>query len=78
MVFPVSNHFNRIDIFGKDDHKSKSGKYMVVVLQFLGTSCSRYNNNCITNLRAPDITLSIYTCFIETVLYNSFQCSLHH
>ena len=34
-----------------------------VVLQLLGTSCSCYNNNCITKLWAHDPTFSIYKCF---------------
>ena len=36
-------------------------KYLVVVLQLLGTSCSCYNNNYITKLWDPALTFSIYT-----------------
>ena len=38
-------------------------KYLVVVLQLLGNSCSCYNINCITKLWAPALNLSIYTWF---------------
>ena len=55
-----------------------SDKYMVAVLQLLGNWCSSYNNNCITKLWAPDINVSIYTCFSWHCFYISFQCYLHH
>ena len=47
-----------------------SDKYLAVVLQLLGNSCSCSNNTCITKLWDPDLTFSIYTwvswhCFIE-------------
>ena len=42
-------------------------KYLLLVLQLLGTSCSFYNNNCITNLWAPDF-LFMHD-FLCTVLY---------
>ena len=38
-------------------------KYLVVVLQLLGTSRSCHNNNCITKLRAPNINLYTYARF---------------
>ena len=40
-----------------------SDKYLVVVLQILGNSCSCYKKNFITKLWALCLTLSIYTCF---------------
>ena len=45
-------------------------KYLVVVLQLLGTSCLCYNNNCITKLWYSALTFSIYTWF-------SWHCFLH-
>ena len=53
-------------------------KLMMVLLQPLGTPCSCLKNNCITKLLSPAITFSVYTWFLGTVFWNSFQSSLHH
>ena len=45
------------------EYVSVYDKYLVVVLQLLGNSCSCCNNNCITKLWAPDLNLSIYKWF---------------
>ena len=52
---------------------SECDKYLVVVLQLLGTSCSCYKNICITKLWAPGFTFSIYNGIIDTV-YGKIYC----
>ena len=42
-------------------------KYLVVVLQLLGTSCSCYKNNFITKFWDPDITSLLIHGFLDTI-----------
>ena len=60
-------------------------KYLVVILQLIGTSYSCYNNNCITKFWAPVLNFSIHTrfswqCFLEkfSMLSSSFKDQVHH
>ena len=53
-------------------------KYMVVMLQLQGASCSWYNNNCINKLWDTALTFSIYTWFSWNYFLKRLKFSLRH
>ena len=64
-------------MWDKRSHALQPDTYLLVVLQLLVTSCSCYNNNCITKLWAPALTSSIYTLFswhFSQYFIEHFQC----